>query len=179
MKLRRITRLLAGTSLVMASVLLAPAAETNRPPATPALSPQEFQEKLKGMTAEERQAAIRTYREQQAREARQRPRVQPPAGEVPPLTPQETETRRKELRARLEARVGALEKKKAAGTLTPQEASQLEKLQAMLKQGPELFPGDARRRELRPPEAPPRIATPPRTNSPPSRPGSAPSAKPQ
>jgi hypothetical protein len=133
------------------------------------LSPQEFQEKLKAMTPEERSSALQAYREQAAREARQRPRVQQPGTNAPPLTPQEIEARQKQIMARLEARVADLEKKKAAGTLAPQEETQLEKLKSMLERGPAAFSANGRRQELRPPDPAPKTAK-PQTNPPPPGP---------
>jgi hypothetical protein len=71
--------------------------------------------------------------------------------------------------ARLEARVADLEKKKAAGTLTPQEEAQLEKLKSMLKQGPAAFSGNGRRQVMRPPDPASKTAK-PQTSPPPPGP---------
>jgi hypothetical protein len=51
----------------------------------------------------------------------------------------------------------------------PQEETQLDKLQAVRKQGSEVFSGNARRRELRPPDPRTKPGRSP-TNSPPAIP---------
>jgi hypothetical protein len=178
MNLRRLIHLLACLGLGMGSLSAAAPAETNSAPATPKLSQQEFVEKLKELSPEERQAAIRAYREQMVREAQERPRVRQRGADLPQPTPEETEARQKQMRARLEARVADLQKKKAEGTLTPLEETQLEKMEAMLKQGPGAFSGDARRRELRPPTPRPKAAA-SQTHSPPPSPAVPPEPKPQ
>ena len=160
---------MGATWLALGWVALGQATGTNSAPPAPRLSHQEFQERLKSIAPEERPATIRAYRERQVRDAQQRPRLQQRPEVAQELTPAEAEARRKQMRARLEVRVTDLEKKQADGTLTPQEETQLDKLQAILKQGPEAFSGNARRRELRPPDPGARPAR-LRTNSPPAVP---------
>src|SRR6266702_4027992 len=79
--------------------------------APPAKAPDrpELREKLKNLTPEERAAA---------RQA---------------LAPQEREAKRKEIRERMDKQLGELRKKKADGTLTPQEEKRLGRLEEVSK----------------------------------------------
>jgi len=103
------------------------------------------------------------------RDAQPRQRLQQRPEGAKELAPAEAEARRKQMHARLEARVAELQKKKTEGTLMPQEETQLDKLQAVRKQGSEVFSGNARRRELRPPDPRTKPGRSP-TNSPPAIP---------
>src|SRR6266446_5117638 len=90
--------------------------------APPAKAPDrpELREKLKNLPPEERAAKIKEFREKRvaARQA---------------LTPQEREAKRKEIRERMDKQLGELRKKKADGTLTPQEEKRLGRLEEVSK----------------------------------------------
>ena len=73
-------------------------------------------EELQKMTPEERQARMKEWRDKQ-----------------PKLTPEQREAQRKVWRERMEKKLEDLKKKKADGTLTPQEEKQLERMQELLK----------------------------------------------
>lgn len=103
-------------------------------------SRDELREKLKKMTPEERQAALKEWREKHP-EAAAKIRDERKARQASQdLTPEQREARMKERRAAAEARVADLNKKKAAGTITPQETQQLERMEKALKDGPRVPP---------------------------------------
>jgi hypothetical protein len=91
-------------------------------------------EELQKLPPEEREARLKELRERLAERRNA-------------MTPDERTLRRQEIRARFEKQLRELEKKKAAGSLTPEEAKRLERLQTIgerFKQAEEHAGGIAR-----------------------------------
>src|SRR5436190_22845539 len=82
---------------------------------------QELREKLKNMTPEERQAALKKWREEHPEATARRDQLRNQTAGANKLTPEQREARRKETRAALEKRLVDLKKKQADGTITEQE----------------------------------------------------------
>ena len=102
------------------------AATTLRAAEAPAdQNPRPTREELQKMTPEERQAKLKERREQQQKA----------------LTPDQREAQRKVYRERMEKLIEELNKKKADGTITPDEGKRLERLQEMLKRFQQPAPG--------------------------------------
>ncbi|MEW6160690.1 MAG: hypothetical protein AB1813_24940 [Verrucomicrobiota bacterium] len=93
------------------------AQENQRPSPQPAAV--EIRNEFKNLTPAERRAKIQEIRDRR-RQAQERLRKQ---------TPEQLEARKKEREQRLESRLAELRKKKADGTLTPQEKSPLAALE--------------------------------------------------
>ena len=113
--------------------------------APPAKAPDrpELREQLKNLTPEERAAKIKEFREQrrdelqklspEERAAKIKEEREKRAAVRQALTPQEREAKRKEIRDRMDKQLGELRKKKADGTLTPQEEKHLGRLEEVSK----------------------------------------------
>jgi hypothetical protein len=137
----------------LAAFILLPAAMTARAadenPAKDAKSQrQELREKLKNMTPEERQAALKKWREEHPEATTPREQLRKQSAEGNKLTAEQREARRKEMHAALEKRLAELKKKQTDGTLTDLEKKRLERLELALKRA------DQTRREIPPADKP-------------------------
>jgi hypothetical protein len=119
-------------------------------------SREELREKLKKMTPEERQAALKEWREKHPEAAARIRDARKARQASQDLTPEQREARVKERRATAEAKVAELNKKKAAGTITSQETQQLDRMERILKGGPRVPPrksGAEKKNHSRPADA--------------------------
>lgn len=114
------------------------------------LLPKEMEkrrEELKGLSPEERQAKLKEWRENRG----DRPLLRD-------LSPQEREAKRKELQQRFEKHHAELLKKKADGSVTPQEERRLQRMEELAKRfeqgGPRPRPFPPRNPQGDPPERP-------------------------
>lgn len=111
---------------------------------------QKLREELKNMPPEQREAKMKELREKygqpgagpEAGKMREKYGKGEGAGELEKrreefknLTPEQRETKMKEMREKFAERRTDLEKKKANGTITPEESKQLERIEAMAKRG--------------------------------------------
>ena len=149
MKHTHLTVLLAGILLtgVKVSRLFAADATTSDDIKS---SREELREKLKNLTPEQRQAAIREWREKHPNAAARVKDSTNTVNAAKSLTPEEREARLKARRAVIENKVTQLQKKKADGTITQQESQQLERMEQYLKSGPvapptQKVPGDTQK----------------------------------
>lgn len=99
-------------------------------------SRQQLREKLKDMTPEERQAAIRKWREEHAGAGALREKLRKRREQVKNLTPEQRKTRRKEVRAQMEKRLDKLKEKQADGTLNDREKQRLERVMTRTSRQP-------------------------------------------
>ena len=88
------------------------------PAAPSAPEKKTIREELPKLTPEERQAKLKERREKQQK-----------------MTTEQREAQRKVWRERMDKKVEDLKKKKADGTITPQEEKQLERVQEMIRRG--------------------------------------------
>lgn len=95
-------------------------------------SRQQLREKLKDMTPEERQTAIRKWREEHPGAGALREKLRKRREQVKNLTPEQRKTRRKEVRAQMEKRLDKLKEKQADGTLNDREKQRLERLERVM-----------------------------------------------
>ena len=95
-------------------------------------SRQQFREKLKGMTPEERRAATKKWREEHSRAGALREKLRKRREQTKNLTPEQREARRKEMRAQMEKRLDRLKKKQAGGTLSDREKQRLKRLERVM-----------------------------------------------
>lgn len=106
----------ATTGVVATPILQKSASQTET---TPVPARERFQD----LTPAEREARTQLLKERKAA------KVKPPAS----LTPSEREARRAEIRQRLQKRVETLREKQKQGTITPEEAAQLKRLEDISK----------------------------------------------
>ena len=129
----------------LAAFIMLPAAMTTRAAdenqaKDPKSQRQELREKLKNMTPEERQAALKKWREEHPEATAPREQLRKPTAEGTKLTAEQRQARRKEMRAALEKRQAELKKKQADGTITEQEKIRLERLEQTLKRADQTRP---------------------------------------
>jgi hypothetical protein len=104
---------------------------------------QQLREKLKNMTPEERQAAIKKWREEHPQAAGRREELRKQREAAKNLTPEQREAKGKEMRAEMEKRLAELKKKQADGTLTDQEKQRLGRMERVMNNTGRLQPGVA------------------------------------
>ena len=115
MNTTRFLKCLLTCAVALGAGNLLRAEEAPAAPAAPEKKP--IREELK-LTPEERQARLKERREKQQK-----------------MTPEQREAQRKVWRERMDKKVEDLKKKKADGTITPQEEKQVERVQDMIRRG--------------------------------------------
>jgi hypothetical protein len=101
---------------------------------------EQFRRELTNLPPEERIRRMMEWREQHGA------RATPPA-----LSPEEREAKRGDIRQRVETQAAALRKKKADGSITPEESQRLDRMEQMLQRIDQQKDGPPRPPPVRPP----------------------------